>query len=175
MTTCWINPRVFYNESPWDLLNYNIRSFQMESSSKDIHENLNAIIDYQTHHRLRETQVYVHLNLDWLQKKKKSKNSWSLLWIWRSFQPPNVEVKSGVAFSYPWRNPNIFSEPEARRRPERASHHLVRVRHPRHFRRRLRPNFRRQIVLLREKAVTNVRISLTKQQMKDLKFEEDSS
>ena len=30
--------------------------FQMESSSQEIHENLNAVIDYQTHHRLRETQ-----------------------------------------------------------------------------------------------------------------------
>jgi len=29
---------------------------QMESSAQDIHENLNAVIDYQTHHRLRETQ-----------------------------------------------------------------------------------------------------------------------
>ena len=28
----------------------------MESSSQEIHENLNAVIDYQTHHRLRETQ-----------------------------------------------------------------------------------------------------------------------
>jgi protein ERP2 len=29
---------------------------QMESSAREIHENLNAVIDYQTHHRLRETQ-----------------------------------------------------------------------------------------------------------------------
>ena len=29
----------------------------MESSSQEVHENANAIIDYQTHHRLRETQV----------------------------------------------------------------------------------------------------------------------
>lgn len=28
----------------------------MESSSKEIHENLNSILDYQTHHRLREAQ-----------------------------------------------------------------------------------------------------------------------
>jgi len=28
----------------------------MEQSSQDIHENLNTVIDYQTHHRLRETQ-----------------------------------------------------------------------------------------------------------------------
>ena len=28
----------------------------MESSSQEVHENLNAMIDYQTHHRLRETQ-----------------------------------------------------------------------------------------------------------------------
>ncbi len=35
----------------------------MESSSQEIHENLNAIIDYQTHHRLRETQVRAHLRL----------------------------------------------------------------------------------------------------------------
>jgi len=28
----------------------------MESSAREIHENLNAVIDYQTHHRLRETQ-----------------------------------------------------------------------------------------------------------------------
>ena len=27
----------------------------MESSAREIHENLNAVIDYQTHHRLRET------------------------------------------------------------------------------------------------------------------------
>ncbi|XP_064091815.1 transmembrane emp24 domain-containing protein 7-like [Macrobrachium nipponense] len=29
---------------------------QMESSSQKIHENLNSILDYQTHHRLREAQ-----------------------------------------------------------------------------------------------------------------------
>lgn len=29
---------------------------QLESSSQTIHENLNGIIDYQTHHRLRESQ-----------------------------------------------------------------------------------------------------------------------
>jgi len=29
---------------------------QLESSSQSIHENLNGIIDYQTHHRLRESQ-----------------------------------------------------------------------------------------------------------------------
>jgi len=28
----------------------------LETSSQEVHENLNAIIDYQTHHRLRETQ-----------------------------------------------------------------------------------------------------------------------
>lgn len=29
---------------------------QMETSAREVHENLNAVIDYQTHHRLRETQ-----------------------------------------------------------------------------------------------------------------------
>lgn len=29
---------------------------QMETSSQEVHENMNSIIDYQTHHRLRETQ-----------------------------------------------------------------------------------------------------------------------
>lgn len=29
---------------------------QMESSSHALHENLNKVIDYQTHHRLRESQ-----------------------------------------------------------------------------------------------------------------------
>ncbi|KZC07752.1 Transmembrane emp24 domain-containing protein 7, partial [Dufourea novaeangliae] len=29
---------------------------QMESSAKEVHKNLNRIIDYQTHHRLREAQ-----------------------------------------------------------------------------------------------------------------------
>ena len=29
----------------------------METSAQEVHENLNSIIDYQTHHRLRETQV----------------------------------------------------------------------------------------------------------------------
>lgn len=29
---------------------------QLESSAQEVHENLNSIIDYQTHHRLRETQ-----------------------------------------------------------------------------------------------------------------------
>ena len=28
----------------------------METSAREIHENMNAVIDYQTHHRLRETQ-----------------------------------------------------------------------------------------------------------------------
>lgn len=30
--------------------------FQLESSAQDIHNALNTIIDYQTHHRLREAQ-----------------------------------------------------------------------------------------------------------------------
>jgi len=29
---------------------------QMETSAQEVHENLNSIVDYQTHHRLRETQ-----------------------------------------------------------------------------------------------------------------------
>jgi len=29
---------------------------QMESSAREVHENLNSVIDFQTHHRLRETQ-----------------------------------------------------------------------------------------------------------------------
>lgn len=29
---------------------------QMETSAQEVHENLNTVIDYQTHHRLRETQ-----------------------------------------------------------------------------------------------------------------------
>ena len=29
----------------------------METSAQEVHENLNSIVDYQTHHRLRETQV----------------------------------------------------------------------------------------------------------------------
>lgn len=29
---------------------------QLEMSAKNIHESLNSIIDYQTHHRIRETQ-----------------------------------------------------------------------------------------------------------------------
>lgn len=29
---------------------------QLETSAQEVHENLNSIIDYQTHHRLRETQ-----------------------------------------------------------------------------------------------------------------------
>ena len=29
----------------------------METSAREVHENMNAVIDYQTHHRLRETQV----------------------------------------------------------------------------------------------------------------------
>lgn len=29
---------------------------QLESSAQQIHENLNSVIDYQTHHRLREAQ-----------------------------------------------------------------------------------------------------------------------
>lgn len=28
----------------------------MESSSHSLHENMNKVVDYQTHHRLRETQ-----------------------------------------------------------------------------------------------------------------------
>lgn len=29
---------------------------QMESSAQEIHKSLNSILDYQTHHRLREAQ-----------------------------------------------------------------------------------------------------------------------
>jgi len=29
---------------------------QMETSAQEVHENLNSVVDYQTHHRLRETQ-----------------------------------------------------------------------------------------------------------------------
>ena len=34
-------------------------NFQLETSAQEVHENLNGIIDYQTHHRLRETQVII--------------------------------------------------------------------------------------------------------------------
>lgn len=38
---------------------------QLESSAQEIHKNLNAILDYQTHHRLREAQgnvvVKIHI------------------------------------------------------------------------------------------------------------------
>jgi hypothetical protein len=30
---------------------------QLETSAQNVHENLNSIVDYQTHHRLREAQV----------------------------------------------------------------------------------------------------------------------
>ena len=33
--------------------------FQLETSAQEVHENLNGIIDYQTHHRFRETQVCI--------------------------------------------------------------------------------------------------------------------
>ena len=29
----------------------------METSAREVHDNLNSVIDFQTHHRLRETQV----------------------------------------------------------------------------------------------------------------------
>jgi hypothetical protein len=29
----------------------------METSAQSVHDNLNGIVDYQTHHRLREAQV----------------------------------------------------------------------------------------------------------------------
>ena len=29
----------------------------METSAQNVHDNLNGIVDYQTHHRLREAQV----------------------------------------------------------------------------------------------------------------------
>lgn len=33
----------------------------MESSAQEIHKSLNSILDYQTHHRLRESQgLFVH-------------------------------------------------------------------------------------------------------------------
>ena len=36
----------------------------METSAREVHENMNAVIDYQTHHRLRETQVsYISVKL----------------------------------------------------------------------------------------------------------------
>lgn len=45
--------------------------FQMETSAQSVHDNLNGIVDYQTHHRLREAQVCqfrnivtLHLNSD---------------------------------------------------------------------------------------------------------------
>ncbi|CAB0028710.1 unnamed protein product [Trichogramma brassicae] len=38
------------------ILMKNIACFQMESSAQEIHKNLNSILDYQTHHRLREAQ-----------------------------------------------------------------------------------------------------------------------
>lgn len=33
----------------------------METSAREVHENMNAVIDYQTHHRLRETQVKLQI------------------------------------------------------------------------------------------------------------------
>ena len=36
----------------------------MESSAQEVHENLNSVVDYQTHHRLRETQVsYTYISV----------------------------------------------------------------------------------------------------------------
>lgn len=57
---------------------------QMESSAQEIHKSLNAILDYQTHHRLREAQGrkraedlnerYVNLHLH-----QKNQSSWNSL------------------------------------------------------------------------------------------------
>lgn len=45
------------DELPLPGLEHNMEPLtQMETSSREIHENLNAVIDFQTHHRLRETQ-----------------------------------------------------------------------------------------------------------------------
>ena len=39
------------------LITFFALKFKMESSAQEVHENLNSVVDYQTHHRLRETQV----------------------------------------------------------------------------------------------------------------------
>jgi len=45
------------DESPLPGISEHVTAMtQMESSAQTIHENLNSIIDYQTHHRLRESQ-----------------------------------------------------------------------------------------------------------------------
>jgi len=45
------------DEDPLPGLEHQIEPLtQMETSSREVHENLNSVIDFQTHHRLRETQ-----------------------------------------------------------------------------------------------------------------------
>lgn len=117
----------------------------MESSSQEVHENLNSIIDYQTHHRLRETQVRTHTNM----------------WQWTLIENKIVSNTNCQIFIFDEIvRMSLFSEPQASRGPERAHHDLVRVRDPRHLRRRLRTGHGPQVLLLREEAVTTLRIPI---------------
>ena len=48
----------------WYVITFFFACPQMESAAQDIHENMRSVVDYQTHHRLREAQVGQAIFLD---------------------------------------------------------------------------------------------------------------
>ena len=69
---------------------------QMESSSHTIHENMNKVIDYQTHHRLRESQG-----------RKRAEDLNGRVTIWAVGETLAIVF---IAISQVWILKNFFSE-----------------------------------------------------------------
>ena len=107
----------------------------MESSSQEVHENLNAIIDYQTHHRLRETAVS---NL---------------------VQKTSLDTTTRASHSI-YRILHIAGS-QKRRGPERASNDLVCIRDYRHPLCRLRTSVCAQVVLFGKETLAALRLPVT--------------
>ena len=104
----------------------------MESSSQEVHENLNAIIDYQTHHRLRETAVS---NL--VQK---------------------ISLDTTTRASHSIHRMLLIAGSQKRRRPERAGYDMVCIRDNCHSLCQLRPSLCAQVLLLGKKTLAALRL-----------------
>ena len=130
--------------------------FQMETSAQEVHENLNSIVDYQTHHRLRETQVSFNLinfhaplqnlgRINFLTKNPKN------------ICPHSILLPNGL-----W-NFNIlifFLGSKEGRGSERENHGMVCFRNSRNLRSRVWSNYGVKILLLRKETLTDVWLSL---------------
>ena len=83
----------------------------METSAREVHENMNAVIDYQTHHRLRETQVDLDSNPGlsskpfFLQGRHRAEDLNERTMIWSVFVTFAIMCVGFGQASFPWAHP----------------------------------------------------------------------